>query len=202
MREINEMFEFQDNFKLNNLIKLLSLQIGNIANFSDLASQSGFNVNDMKKIMYILEKTYICNTLKPYFTNKRKEITKSPKIFFFDLGFRNVVIENFEINKFQDIGAMYENFIYGELSRKQCKFNYWRTKSKAEVDFIVEKNQELIAIEIKTNVKNDIIGKGYLSFLQNYNPVKSYILSKSFENSRNIDDFKIEFLPFAKFIIM
>jgi len=136
----------------------------------------------------------------PYFTNKTKEITKSPKIFFFDLGFRNIAINSFDINKFSNIGAMYENFVYGELTRRECDFKYWRTKSKAEVDFVIEKNQELTAVEVKTNVKKDVVGKGYLSFLNKYNPVKSYILSKSFEKIRKIDDFNIEFLPIAKFI--
>ena len=198
LKEIKEILDLSEDFRLIKLLKSLSLQIGNILNYNELSSLTGFSYNDLKKYLNILEKTYICSLIRPFYTNKRVELVKSPKIFFFDSGFRNICIDNFSQER-SDLGSLYENYIFSELIKENIFPKYWRTKSKAEVDFIIEKENKVTPIEIKSNLKQPKLTKSFHSFLEKYNPKKSYILSSDFEGSKKLKNYKITFLPFSKF---
>jgi predicted AAA+ superfamily ATPase len=77
--------------------------------------------------------------VRPFFTNKRKEITKTPKVFFEDVGLRNGVINNFNpLSQRVDKGAIVENFVFSQLSKENDlsqKISFWRSQAKNEVDF-------------------------------------------------------------------
>ncbi len=95
LREIRETFQLPDNLKTSKLIKLLALQIGNLVNYNELSNQSDFNFSELKNILNIFEKTFIIGFIQPFFTNKRTELIKTPKVYFIDPGFRNICLENF-----------------------------------------------------------------------------------------------------------
>ena len=198
LKEIKEILELSENSKLINLLKALSLQIGNIANYNELSKITGFSYSDIKKHLNILEKTYVCELIEPFHTNKRTELIKNPKIYFFDLGFRNICIDNFTEER-SDKGVLYENFIFSEIIKKNINLKFWNTKSKAEVDFIIERQNKIIPIEIKSLIKETKIPRSFNSFLEQYKPKKGYILSLDFEDRKTIGKTKIEFLPFVKF---
>ncbi len=196
LKEVREILQLSENDKLISLMKALSLQIGNILNTDELMNVTGFNFNDLKKYIKILEETFICYRLKPFFTNKRTELVKTPKVYFYDSGFRNACIDNFNIER-SDKGALYENFVFSELIRKQKSLKFWRTKNKAEIDFIL---RDSIPLEVKTNLKSDIVGKSFHSFIEKYKPKKGYIASLKFNTTKKIDGCKIWFLPFTKLV--
>ncbi len=196
LKEIREILELSDDYKLMNLMKILALQIGNIINYNELSGSSGFSYHDIKKYLNILEKTFVVKQIKPYFTNKRTEITKSPKTYFFDLGFRNIIIDNFQKER-SDSGSMHENFIFSELEIKGFKPKYWNTKSNAEVDFILEKSGKVFPVESKLNLNEVKITKSFRSFLEKYSPSKGFLLSKSFFGEAKEGKTKITFLPFV-----
>ena len=155
------------------------MQIGNIINYNELSNITGFNYKDLLNHINIIEKTFICIRSQPFHTNKRIELVKAPKMFFLDNGFRNIVIKNFQtIKKRTDKGSLYENFVATELLKKGLDIKYWRTKSKAEVDFIVEKKAKIIPIEVKSNLKKPKLTKSFLSFIDKYKPEKGLILSE------------------------
>ena len=135
----------------------------------------------------------------PFYTNKRVELVKSPKVYFFDLGFRNICLDNFSKGR-TDIGSMYENFIFSEMIKNNTNVKFWNTKSKAEVDFIIEKQNKIIPIEIKSTLNNTLITKSYHSFIDKYKIKEGYILSLNFEGKKETNDQKIIFLPFVKFL--
>lgn len=199
LKEIKEILNLSNDYQLINLLKALSLQIGNIINYNELASLTGFQYLELKKYLNILEKTYICSLIKPFYTNKRTELVKSPKVYFFDFGFRNICIDNFSHER-SDKGNLYENFIFSELIKKDIKTKYWNTKSKAEVDFIIEKKGKIIPIEIKSIIKEDKITKSFDSFIEKYKPGKGYFLSLDFEYKKKIKGNLINFMPFVKFV--
>lgn len=197
LREVNGLVGLSDNQSLINLIKGLSLQAGNLINYSELSDISGYDANTLKKTIKILEETFICKRVSPYFKNKRKEIYKTPKVYFYDSGLRNIAINGFES---ADKGDLYENFVFSELTKNGWGVNFWRTKSKAEVDFILEKEQKLIPIEVKSTWKNLKITRSFSSFLQKYSPNNAYFLSLEFESKRKEKPSTIYFLPLVKFI--
>ncbi|MBU1071605.1 DUF4143 domain-containing protein [Patescibacteria group bacterium] len=104
-----------------------------------------------------MNKQLFVYTLPPFTKNRRDEIGKTEKIYFWDLGVRNAVINDFSPVEFRrDYGNIFENFAINEL-QKVSKYNnlrydfyYWRTKWGSEVDLILHKDEKIIASEIKT----------------------------------------------------
>jgi predicted AAA+ superfamily ATPase len=192
LKEIKEVLNLPDDYKLSKLIKALALQTGNIINYNELSEITGFNYKDLLKHMNVLEKTYICARSQPFHTNKRTELVKSPKIFFFDNGFRNIVLKNFQSTKNRpDKGQLYENFVASEIAKKDIEVKYWRTKSKAEVDFIIEKNGGVIPIEVKSGMTKPKLTKSFASFLEKYKPKNALMLSENLFAEKG----KIKFRP-------
>ena len=196
LKEIKEILDLSDDYKLLNLMKALSLQIGNILNYNELSKITGFSYLDLKKYLNILEKTFILKQVRPYFTNKRTEIVKTPKVYFFDLGFRNIIINNFQKER-TDLGSIYENFVFEELTVKGINPKYWNTKSNAEVDFILEKQGKLIPVEVKLNIYEKKLTKSFRSFIEKYSPKKGYFLSKSFSGVIRKNKTTVRFVPFV-----
>jgi len=199
LKEIREILELSNDYKLINLIKALSLQTGNIINYNGLSTITGFSYRELKNYLNILEKTFICSQIKPFYTNKRTELVKSPKIYFYDLGFRNVSIDNFSRER-TDIGSMYENFIFSELVKNDIFPKYWHTKSGAEIDFIIEKENMIIPVEVKTTISKETLTKPFYAFVEKYKPKKGYIASLSFESKKKINGCEITFIPLLKLI--
>lgn len=153
------------------ILKHLALNIGQIINYSDLCTTNHIDINTLKRYLYILQETFIIKTIPPFFTNKNKEIVKAPKIYFYDLGARNYFIKDwtpFDLR--MDNGFIGENFIFSQIQKKKdywTEIKYWRDKNGREVDFIVEKDKQLMAYEVKckTNIKRKDLA--HLLFFKN-----------------------------------
>ena len=201
LREIKEIFFIKEDYKLVKLLKALSFQIGNIINYQELSSITDFSVKELKEHMSILNKTFVCQEAFNFNTNKRNELKKSPKIFFIDTGLRNTIINNF-FNERSDMGALNENLVAQEIIKKEIDLLYWRTQSKAEVDFIIEKDGKIIPIEVKSNLKKSVLGKSLFSFIEHYKSEKVIVISNEYENKRKIKNSEISFIPIVKFPFM
>jgi predicted AAA+ superfamily ATPase len=140
-----------DDYKMNKLIQSLALQIGNLIDFNNLSKASEFLYRPLKGYINILEKTFICSLVRPYFMNKTSEIVKNPKVFFYDTGMRNIIINDFRgLKDRSDGGALLENAVFQELIKQGKSVKYWRTKQKQEIDFIIEGgNKNISAFEVK-----------------------------------------------------
>ena len=93
-----------------------------------------------------MEKSYLIYRVTPFFSNKKKEIVKQPKLYFVDTGLRNIIAKEFDSNI---DGKLFENYVLTELLKIGLAPKYWRTKNKTEVDFIVEFENKVIPIEVK-----------------------------------------------------
>jgi len=152
---VRDILGLIDDYKLNNLIKGLALQIGNLVEYQDLSRLSGYSFAALKKYLNFLEKTYVCHFVRPFYKNKRTEIVKNPKVYFFDTGLRNVIVNDFRsFNERTDSGALLENGLACQLIKKNWEFNFWRDKKKNELDFVVALgNGKTIAVESKNYLK-------------------------------------------------
>jgi len=155
-KDILELNLIEDKKLASNLLKLLAFQIGNLINYSELSGSLGADQRTIKKYLNIFEQSFIIFRVYPYSKNKRDEIVKSPKVFFYDTGIRNALIGDFsKLDSRIDKGALFENFIISELIKQNSyleekyKFYYWRTKQGSEIDVVLEKENRLIGIEIK-----------------------------------------------------
>lgn len=154
-----DIFEFQkikNPEVLNKLLKALALQIGNEVSYNELSGLVGVDRRTVENYIDILEKSFVIFRLPPYSGNKRKEISKLRKIYFYDLGIRNAVINNYNfLEDRNDVGALFENFVISEKIKFQNyhkiyeKNYFWRTYDGTEVDLVTEREGELRGYEIK-----------------------------------------------------
>lgn len=192
--------------KFNRLVNFISLNIGQLINKTSLSNAIDTAWQTAEKYINILEETYVIKRLPPYYTNKLKEITHSPKVYFCDNGLRNAIIGNFQgMQSRVDTGRLIENYILSELMK--CRngirgIHFWRTKSGAEVDLILEKNGETIPCEVKYgSFKRPILTRGFISYLETYKPRSGFILTKDYLNRIKRDSVEINFIPIWLFIL-
>jgi len=194
--------ERPDIFRL--LIQILAAQTGTLLNFSELAKHAGLSVPTLKKYLWYAEKTFCIQYVSPFYTNSLKEITKSPIYYFTDIGLRNFALGqmgNLIIpNQF---GFVFQNFIFNSLKFKALKENlnvhFWRTKDKAEVDFVLSNHQTRIPVEVKYgNIKRTTVSRSFRSFIEKYQPAEAWFISRNFEAREKINNTIVKFIPFYK----
>ena len=141
---------------LYKLLQLLAYQIGSEVSVSELANTLKVNAATIESYLDLLEKSFVIFRLKSYVTNDRKEVTKMRKIYFYDIGIRNAIINNFNpIELRNDAGQLWENFVIMEIIKKNeyaqqdMKYFFWRSLQQQEVDFIVQNEQKITAYEMK-----------------------------------------------------
>ena len=156
LKDILVLENLKDSLFVMNLLRLVAYQIGNEVSFNELASQLGTSSKTVKRYLEILEKTFILFRLNGFRRNLRKEITKSPRYYFWDNGIRNVVISNFKpIELRDDIGMLWENYCVSERIKKQqyqntfSDFYFWRTYDQQEIDLLEVTDGEISAFEFK-----------------------------------------------------
>jgi predicted AAA+ superfamily ATPase len=191
LRDISEILGIADKDKVFTLAKALSLQLGGLVNYSELSGLTGYDFPALKKHLNLLNETFVCQQVRPFYSNKRTELVKNPKIYFFDSGLRNSIISNFQYER-GDIGALFENFVWSELVKYGFSPNYWRSKSKAEVDFIVKAQ---IPLEVKSHLSKEILTKSFISFIETYSPKAGFVLSESFIGKRKHKETMVNFFP-------
>jgi len=142
--------------KLLNLLQLIAFQIGKEVSHNELGRQLGMSKNTVERYLDLLKKVFVIFKRNGFSRNIRKEITKSPRYYFYDNGIRNALIANFNpLNLRNDIGQLWENYIAVEILKKQeyrriqANNYFWRTYNKKEIDIIEEKDGKLFAYEIK-----------------------------------------------------
>jgi len=178
LKEIKGILNIKNEYKLTRLIHALALQSGNILNYNELSVLVGITYQELIENLQILQRTYVLTECRPYYRNKRTELVKAPKVFFIDTGFRNSIIKNFQsLSERPDKGALYENAIAAELLKAGYELRYWRTKSKAEVDFVIEQNAQLTPIEVKTSIAGNRIPKSLQSFIIKYKPQSAALIA-------------------------
>ncbi|MCS6956732.1 MAG: ATP-binding protein [Patescibacteria group bacterium] len=164
-----------------NLLILLAYQIGSLVNYSELASKLDVDQRTVKRYIQIFEESFIIFTLPPYLGRKRDEISKMRKVYFYDLGLRNALISDFKPLKVRtDEGVLFENFIISEILKENYygdfgyRLYFWRTKQGQEVDLVLEKDKELIGVEIKLKPKSSFS----LGFKNRFKKARFLIVNK------------------------
>ena len=170
--------------KLEKLIKALAFQIGNEVSYSELGQICELDKNTIEKYIGFLEKAFIVFRLSSFSRNLRNELKRSRKIYFYDVGIRNAVINQFSpVQLRQDIGQLWENYWIAErrkfMDYTQQKVNtyFWRTHAGQEIDYIEEANGTLTAFECKWNEKAKVKIPG--SFMEAYPNTELHKVSRA-----------------------
>ena len=154
-----DVLQYQDIRKpelLEKLITALALQIGDEVSYNELSNMLGINKQTVANYIQLLEKAFVIFRLPPFSRNLRNELTTMRKIYFYDTGIRNALINNFNpLDLRQDTGALWENFMISErikrLGNAGIAVNryFWRTHQQSEIDLIEEREGRLAGYEFK-----------------------------------------------------
>ncbi len=174
---------------LNDLLKALALQLGNEVSYNELSQLLQVDRATVEKYIDLLEKTFVIYKLPALNNNQRNEIKNSRKIYFYDNGVRNAIIQNFTpLSLRNDVGALWENFLISERVKKhayqrQTAFQaFWRNYHGQEVDYIETIDGIQNAYEFKWNEKRK--SKVPAGFQKNYPESNFTSINRS-----NFDDF-------------
>ncbi|MEI7709285.1 MAG: ATP-binding protein [bacterium] len=173
LKDILAFEQFKNSKLILDLLKLLAYQIGNEVSVSEIATKLSISRNTVYRYLNLLEQNFIIFSLRSFSKNQRNEIRKKEKYYFYDLGIRNALIENFDpIDIRGDIGALWENFLVIE----RLKYNtytdpfksvyFWRKLSGAEVDFVEVYSDHIDGYEFSFKEKRN--KKSKASWLANY----------------------------------
>lgn len=161
--------------KLEKLLQALAFQVGSQVSVNELSQTIGLDNHTVERYIDVLEKAYIIFRLQPFSRNLRNEIKKSQKIYFYDNGIRNAVINQFSSFELrQDKGQLWENFLICERRKmthyhgKNVNRYFWRNHAQQEIDFIEEINGNVNAYEFKWNPKAKVFFSK--SFINAYKP--------------------------------
>ncbi len=159
-KDILEYEQLKKPEQLLKILQLLALQVGSEVSFAEIGKQLGLNTVTVQRYVELLKKTFVIFHLSAFSRNLRKEISKSTKIYFWDLGIRNALIQNFNpLSVRGDIGAIWENYCIAERLKsgyhhqKVANYYFWRTYDQQEIDLIEESQGKLAAFECKWNSK-------------------------------------------------
>jgi predicted AAA+ superfamily ATPase len=145
---------------LRDITKIIALQVGNEVSLNEIAVSLKTDVKTVARYLDLLEKMFVIKKVRGFSRNLRNEISKKAKYYFLDLGVRNAVIGLFSpLDRRDDVGALWENFIFMELYRQSLindrvdSYYFWRTHNGAEVDIIRESGGKIEAFECKWSTK-------------------------------------------------
>jgi len=170
LKEIAEAYLYKDviefggirhSDRIHDLLRLLAFQVGSEVSIAELASSLGLGRDTVDRYIDVLEKAFVVFRQRGYSRNLRKEVTKMDKIFFHDVGIRNMVIGNLaEPALRDDTGRLWENFLTAER-RKILDYShsyalswFWRLRTGAELDYVEERDGQLGGYEFKYGVKS------------------------------------------------
>jgi predicted AAA+ superfamily ATPase len=181
-KDVLEYQNIKNSEVLEKLLRALALQVGNEVSYNELASLVEINKITVANYIQILEKAFIIFRLPPFSRNLRDELKSSRKIYFFDNGIRNALINNLNpLDLRQDAGALWENFMiservkYNNNSGRDANLYFWRTLQGQEIDLIEDCQSRLSGYEFKWKQRP---GKVPVSFSRAYPDTKVEMVTK------------------------
>jgi len=168
---------------MKKLLKAIALQVGSQVSYAELGSLVGLDAKTIERYIYLMEQSFILFRVGSYSRNVRNELKRSNKIYFWDNGIRNAMINDFKpLEDRLDIGSLWENYFISErrkymlYKRHGFEHYFWRTTQKQEIDLIEVTGQELHAFELKWNPnKTPNIP---LTFTNNYPEARTNVVNR------------------------
>lgn len=196
LNEITESYLFKDILAYGNIrkpdvlekiLRALAFQVGNEVSYNEVAQLVGIDKNTVSNYIQLLEMSFVVYSLPSFSRNLRNEIKTNRKIYFYDNGVRNALIQNFNpLDLRNDVGALWENFLMAERMKRNeyhryyCNTYFWRTIQQQEVDYVEERDGTISGFEFKWNPKAKVSFPK--SFRETYNAKMDVISRENFRD--------------------
>lgn len=182
----------------NKLMVLLAEESSSLSNIHSLSNTLRLSRKELEKALFILENTFVNWLLNPFYTNKRKELSREKKTVFYDNGIRNCLLNNFSpFDQRLDKGRLQESAVYNELKKSLkpgMEILYWRTQHQTEIDFILRSDEKVIPIEVKSGSLQKVPAS-VSSFVKQYQSPFAVVINKDNWTEVSTNGFKVYFLP-------
>ncbi len=199
-KDVKSLLREEDVLSFNRLIALLAANEGGLLSENAVSGNLNYSLRQVRKDLAILNQMFLLYSLKPFSTNRGRELKQTVKTYFFDSGIRNAIINDFRsVKSREDKGALFESFVFNEI-QKNIKIGqdiyYWRTRQKDEVDFVLVQDRMPVAIEVKSNIYNDEVPHGIKRFIDVYPECKTaVVLNSDYYGKTTYKGKKIIFAP-------
>ncbi|HEX3531588.1 MAG TPA: ATP-binding protein [Thermoanaerobaculia bacterium] len=203
VRDASDRFRIRHTAALRKILELAASQIGNLVNLSEWAALSNVSNDTVADYCRLLEETHLIRMVRPFVGGKRAEITSARKVFLLDNGIRNQLFGGFQPAADRpDRGALLENLVFTELAKTAHPLldglSTWRSKSGAEMDFVVEHQGRLLACEVKAGDSRGLLSRSARSFLDAYQPEQLLIVNRRDFPDAEIGPTRVRFLRTEK----
>jgi predicted AAA+ superfamily ATPase len=199
LRDASDCFHIRHPQAFRTILRLAATKAGNLLNLSEWAALAGISVGTVSDYVSILEESHIVRLLPPFLGGRRAEITSTPKVFFLDNGIRNLLHGGFEPFAARgDRGLVLENFVFTEVVKALGPLDevaFWRTKNRAEVDFVVRRGDRLVPVEVKAAETARLnVPRALHSFLGAYRPPAALMVTPAIQGTEVVGETRVEFV--------
>jgi len=200
IRDIAYLLKVEKIEAYGQLMRVLADQTGKIVNYSELAATLGISQPTVKNYCWYAEETYILKRITPFFRNIRSEISKSPSVYFSDIGFKNYALGVFgKLRRPDDLGFSFQNLVYLILREKVrgtgAQIHFWRTTSKAEIDFVIDTGRDVVPVEVKyKELHTPSLPRALDGFIEKYAPPRCLVINKTFQHEMRVRDTDVRFM--------
>ncbi|MEM0272389.1 MAG: ATP-binding protein [Thermoprotei archaeon] len=192
-KDVFFFFNVREMDKFRTLLSYLAASMGHILELSTTASDLHMDYRTLENYLSVLSNTYITQLVSPYHTNPLTELKKARKLYFYDTGLRNILLGNLlPLSNRTDTGILLENYVLNELREMGFNPKYWRTTTKAEVDFVLEADGQAIPVEVKTRGKEE---RGFAGFIKKYNPKSALVLTQGETDIKRLGETTVLYIP-------
>ena len=192
---------------LQQLVVILAKRTASPLSLQNLANDLQIDPKTVLNLIHLLKYSFWIDIVYPK-ASFGGEYKRKFKVYFLDNGLRNYLAQTTSLLSFES-GPALENAIFGILQRfiacknYFCHLNYWQTYSGGEVDFVLEKDGKLIAIEVKSeSLKREKISRGIVSFIKKYKPATAIQINRNFFGQKKIGSTTVFFLPAYCFALL
>ena len=155
-KDIRDLAEIKDVSRFYQLLELLASQSAGLLNITELSNTCNLARQTIERYLFLLEQTYIIRLVRPFSRNLRAEITKTPKIFFYDTGLQQMLW----LKRLQKelLGAVFETSIFAEFAKRLRvdQVAFWRTTDKKEIDFVLKRPEGALPVEVKNHFPRSV----------------------------------------------
>ena len=159
-RDVQQIVNIKDMNLFRKFVRICATRVGNEFVASNLADEVGVSLKTIQAWLSVLEASYVVFLLPPYYRNVGKRLSKTPKLYFHDVGLACYLLglgSEADVANSPLRGALFENMVVVDALKhlynngQESNLFFYKDKSKREVDLLMEEKGKLMAYEIKSS---------------------------------------------------